>query len=454
MLTRFQWRFFILTLLITSPIYSLYYFPILFKKTIESKFLNKYTPSHLEFLYNSIIIFYIFPNIFLLIFKRQLFQTLTLRRILFLSSSFLFLGEMLFELGFLYNSLYTMICSRGLYGLGAETLFSMLNLLLLKYFRKENVGILVGILIMMSNLIGALSFPVAGFLYNRYGMGTLTNVNRLMIIVSYGSALITIFYDYYLEKATKQINILLENFKKTKKNDKIWLDDLYIGANIIRKNDKINYYLFSFAFLFIPNIVCFNNFGSSFLLEKNYSSMPLEEGYFHVSIIFCLLWFSATFSSSLMSFYLTQNSEKYDFLIYFSLLAIIGHFLLLFSWPFIGAICLGISYGGALSVFFSLIERNQQKEDHILCFANLGIMVSSYLMAFVSQIGPFYNHCELVLLMFAILSFLVAVMFFHNKEMKMKRRDTTWGNGTVFEIERDEKEGYEPIEMEDLNSSR
>ena len=32
-------------------------------------------------------------------------------------------GEILFQIGFLWKSLYTMVCSRALFGLGAETLF-------------------------------------------------------------------------------------------------------------------------------------------------------------------------------------------------------------------------------------------------------------------------------------------------------------------------------------------
>ena len=426
MLAKFQWRFFLLALLTICPIYPLYYFPILFKKSIESQFLDQYTPSHLEFLYNSLIIFYIFPNIFLLIFKQQLFEAVTLRRLIFLASSCLFLGEILFQIGFLWHSLNTMICSRAVFGLGAETLFSLLNLLLLKYFKKEDVGLLVAVIICISNILGAFSFPVFGLLYKKYEIREIMNINRVMAIIGYGAALGTVFYDLYLEKATRQINILLENFKKSKKNDKILIQDLYIGQNSKKKSNKINYYLFSFAFFFIPTVVCFNNFGSSYLLEKNYSNLPLKEGYFQVSLVFCLLWFLATLSASIMSFYLTQNPEKTDFLIYFTFLSILGHFFIIFSNPFIGVCCLGVSYGGSFSVFMSLIEKNQQDQDYILCVAHLGIMISSYFLAFVSQNGPYYSFCELVLMIYSVLSFLVAVGFFHGKEMKM--REEKMGN--------------------------
>jgi hypothetical protein len=284
------------------------------------------------------------------------------------------------------------------------------------------VGLLVGGLIMTSNLMGAFWLPVAGLLYHRYDMETLILTNRGLIIMSYGAALLMVFYDLYLEKATRQINILLENFKKSKKNDEIWLRDLYISPNSIRRASEINYYLFAFAFFYIPSVVCFNNFGSSYLLEKHFSAFPLKEAYFKVSLVFCLLWSFATFSSSLMSFYLLENPPSHHFLIYFSFLAVFGHFSFLFFWPYLAALCLGISYGSSFSVFVSLIEKNKQREDHILCFANLGIMVSCYLLAFVSQNGPFYYHCELVLFILAILSFLVAVGFFHYKEMEMKGR--------------------------------
>ena len=154
--------------------------------------------------------------------------------------------------------------------------------------------------------------------------------------------------------------------------------------------------------------------------------MPLKEGYFQVSLVFCLLWFLATLSASIMSFYLTQNPEKTDFLIYFTFLSILGHFFIIFSNPFIGVCCLGVSYGGSFSVFMSLIEKNQQDQDYILCVAHLGIMISSYFLAFVSQNGPYYSFCELVLMIYSVLSFLVAVGFFHGKEMKM--REEKMGN--------------------------
>ena len=105
------------------------------------------------------------------------------------------------------------------------------------------------------NILGAFSFPIFGFLFKRYEIKELMNIKRIMALLGYGSALGTIFYDLY---------------------DRILIQDLFIGQ-IAKKNNKINYYLFSFAFFYIPTVVCFNDFGSSYLLEKIYSNLALNE---------------------------------------------------------------------------------------------------------------------------------------------------------------------------------
>ena len=86
-------------------------------------------------------------------------------------------------------------------------------------------------------------------LFKKYEIKELRNINRIMALLGYGSALGTIFYDLY---------------------DRILIQDLFIGQ-IAKKNNKINYYLFSFSLFNIPTVVCFNDFDSSYLLEKIYS---------------------------------------------------------------------------------------------------------------------------------------------------------------------------------------
>ncbi len=160
MLTIYRWRLFLLSLLITSPIYSLYFFPLLFRKSIELNFIQLYGPSQLEFLYNSLIIFYVSPSIFLSIFKEKILGFFTLRRYFFIANLLLFSGEILFELGFIAKSMFLLIFSRFLYGLGAESLFFIVNILLLKYFSKELVGFLSGFLSMFCNLSASFSFVI------------------------------------------------------------------------------------------------------------------------------------------------------------------------------------------------------------------------------------------------------------------------------------------------------
>ena len=99
---------------------------------------------------------------------------------------------------------------------GAETLFPS-ELAPLEVFPEGKRLLLVAVIINLSNILGAFSFPVFGFLFKKYEIKELMNINRIMALLGYGSALGKIFYDLYLEKATRKINILLENFKKSEK---------------------------------------------------------------------------------------------------------------------------------------------------------------------------------------------------------------------------------------------
>lgn len=449
MLKHFRWHFFILSIFITAPIYHLYFFPILFKKIIEMQFLEIYSPSHLEFLFNSLFIFYVFPNIFLLIFKKTLFHALTLRGILFLSSSFIFFGQILFEVGFYGKSIHIMIFSRGLYGLGAETLFLMLNLLLLKYFSKEHLSLILAIIMTISNLFGAFSFLLNGYLFFYFDIDIIIGLNRVLVLISYFFAFLTVCYDLYLEKVVSPISILLENFKRHKKQDRILLADLYTESLTHHKGKELNYYLYLFAFFYIPNIICFNNFGSSFLLEKRYYNSPLKQGVFNVSIDFCVLWFFATFSSSLMSFYLERHTKREEYLIYFTTLAILGHFSLLFLSPIIGTLCLGVSFGCCYSIFMNLIQSDQQNEEHFMCVINLGIIIISYFVAFVGMDSPFYSQSENILIFCSFISFLISVKYFHDKQLKMQERNDNLEKASLVSCETQEK-SLKYIEMKTL----
>lgn len=457
MLRKYQWRFFLLTLIMTAPIYYLYYFPVLFKKSIEFEFLDYYTPSHLEFLFHALFIFYVFPNIFLFIFKKELFEVLTLRRILFISSTLLFVGQLFLELGISQKLIHLMIFSRSLYGLGTEALFSILKLLLLKYFTKEHLNLVFAVLMMSCNLFGAFSFPVSGYLFRFYDIYSIFKLNRLLISISYLFALITVSYDLYIERNTVQINVLLENYRKKKKEDKVWLIDMYVSKDSLKNANKINYLLYFFAIFYVPNIICFNNFGSSYLLERFFPNMALKQGFFNVSVIFCGLWVMSTLSSSLMTLYLQRNSRKFAFykeekLVYCTFLAILGHLLLLFYSPVAGALCLGVSYGSTHNIFMGLLEKYLQKEDYILCVVNLSIIILSYFLAFITLSGPFYSLCEIVLLSCAILSFIIAVKVFHVKQFatnqKKNKRNNEENTGFHTTLSRNSVNSHISVEME------
>ena len=434
MLTKYCWRFFCLSLLITSPIYHLYPFPILFKKPIETLFLSLYSPSQLEFLYNSLFIFYAFPNIFLLIFKGQFLKILTLRRIIFMSSTMVYLSWVCMEIGITYGSFYLMIFSRGLYGFGSESLFSVINLLLLKYFHKENLAYLEAFLITLGNIILVISFQISGFLYfESIDLTSVMRFNGVLALISYISSIFTVIYDYYLEKNTRQINILLENFKKRNKQDKIQLMDLYVNSHFNAIPQKINYFLYIFVFFYIPGILCFFNFGSSFLYEKYYYEMGIKQGIFMISIGFSMFSLISTVSASLMTFYLqTSDGNNEEFLIFLSFLSLLSHLSLLFYDPYVGLICLGISYGSSYSLIMSLIEKNHQNQDFIHCAINLGVIILSYFLAFISQSGPFYSKNEILLLFCSIISFIVAVNYFHDGKLKMQGNPNS--NATIKEI--------------------
>ena len=211
MLSIYRWRFFLLSLLLTSPIYSLYFLPLIFRKSIELHFLPLYGPFQLEFLYNSLIIFYVFPSIFFNIFKEKILGVFTFRRFFFIANFLLFCGEILFQAGFSRKSMFLLIFSRFLYGFGAESLFFIINVLLLKYFSKEFVGFLNAFLSLFCNIVACFSFVFYGYLFFYYDISLLLFINKVLIFSMFFIAIFTVFYDFYLEKNTEKICVFLEN---------------------------------------------------------------------------------------------------------------------------------------------------------------------------------------------------------------------------------------------------
>ena len=152
--------------------------------------------------------------------------------------------------------------------------------------------------------------------------------------------------------------------------------------------------------------------------------------------------------------YLEHHNENCDkneeYLIYVSILAILGHFLLLFFSAILGVLCLGLSYGCFYSVFMHLIEKNQQKEDYIFIVSGLGIIILSYILAFFSLNGAFYHKCEIIVILCTIVSFFIAVRFFHQCELDLKEK-----NGGNEGFRRNSEVSQEnSIEMEDFKNKR
>ena len=386
--------------------YYCFELPAALKDSLEIKFSKHLSADEYEYFFNSLFSIYSLPNIVLPFLNGYLIDRMGLRKVLFTLVLLVAVGQVFFAFTISIENFTLMIFARFIFGIGSESLFVAENILLTKYFRGKELSFAIGLNLAVANLGGVLNMYLTPRFAYHFGTSSAVWIGAILCIFSFICIIVVLYVDSKLSQGSLSPTLIGRNQVAEYNTKNLKIQDF-------SRLEPTFWYLALTGFFLYACIISWINVGPSFLIDKWFQDIPLEQAQIKAGNCLSLMWLSAVISGPLIGYFVDNYGFRLKVLIFGAILSTICMVTLFFIYPILPSILMGLSYSfGVASIYPSVphivpLEYLGKANGIVTSMQNLGFFIYPYAIAGLKVGFGDYTYAQY----FLIGSTLMAILF-------------------------------------------
>ena len=344
-----------------------------------------------EYYFGLLYSLYSFPNIILPLLGGYLIIKLGNRTIYLIVGIFLVLGQFLFYKGCLNKNINLMLAGRVIFGFGGEIININQNIMLIKWFKKEEISFPFALTITVSRLGSVLNDVYTPQIASNNTVALALMAGWIIVIISFLCSVILCFFDQFVDGQVEE---------------EVEIVDLSSISNL----RYIFWILAMICVCLYGGFLPFNNIASAFLTATYFKDLPENEARNKAGVYMSIPFIIGIFFVPLFGYLIDKFGKRAHLSLLSAILGLFCFFLFITITPLIPLIILGLTYSLFASVIWPSIAIVTTKEMAGLAFGistsiqNAGLALFPVIVAYI--LTETKNNYYLVIFLISLLLFL------------------------------------------------